>query len=938
MQESAKEQKRSSEARLEKIELEKSYNPALFEQRIYQLWLGSQSFVPKKRRGIEGTFSLVMPPPNVTGILHIGHALDNVLQDIVVRYKRMCGFETLWVPGEDHAGIATQNVVEKMLRKDGIDPASLTRNEFIKKTYEVAEEHKKTIQKQLRQMGVSVDWDREHFTMDEHSSKAVIEAFCSLYETGAIYKGEYLVNWCPSCGTALSDEEVSHEDETSFLYYVNYPLLNSEGKEAGFIEIATTRPETMLADVAVACNPDDERYKELVGHFVRLPIVNKKIPIIADAYVEKDFGSGLVKITPAHDKNDWEVGKRHNLEVINILTTDGKLGGNVPERYKGLTVAKARALICKELEEEGLLKDKKKLKHAVGKCYRCGTTIEPYLSAQWFLKMGEMAKKALKAWEEKGIVFHPKKWENTYKHWLEGIRDWCISRQLVWGHRIPVWTCATCGKDMVSREGLEKCKYCSSTDIKQDEDVLDTWFSSGLWPLSTLGWPEGWRAGESGEKNCSAGECVARDYKRFFPTQALVTGYDIIFFWVSRMIMFSLHFAKSVPFRDVYLHGLVRDKKGRKMSKSLGNGIDPLVVIDEYGADAMKFTLSFLCATGQDILIDMDTFKMGSRFANKIWNATRYIFSNLDARKIVPVAKTELKEIEKWILHSLNDTAKNVREALDSYRYSDASKAVYEFFWNNYCDWYVEGLKLSFKESDEEKDRATSVCLSILEESLRLLHPFLSFVTEELYQKLPKHCVQYFVDEKAGDMDIGMRSDVLATAEYPLYCEKKAYEVAYNKFSLMQEVVKKIRSLRLDLNIQAGEKVDVALLLNDASSCNIEERDVKLMEMLSHSLKIVLLESDGKRPASSIGSVGRGFQVFIIIEKNFDVEGLKSSFTKKKAELEKVRVSIESKLSNENFVKNAPEDVIAKDKNRLEEVNTQEEVLTSYIKDLEDLS
>ncbi len=906
---------------LEKIELEKSYNPDTFEKRIYELWLENASFVPKKRGG--GTFSLVMPPPNVTGILHIGHALDNVLQDIIVRYKRMCGDEALWVPGEDHAGIATQHVVEKMLRKDGVDVESLSREEFIKKTHEVAGEHKKTIQKQLRQMGVSVDWGRERFTMDENSSKAVSEAFCSLYEEGAIYKGEYLVNWCPSCGTALSDEEVSHEDETSFLYYVNYPLLNEDGEESGFIEIATTRPETMLADVAVACNPDDERYKNIVGHFVLLPIMEKKIPIIADAYVEKEFGSGLVKITPAHDKNDWEVGKRHNLEVINILSKDGKLEGKIPDRYRGLTVNKARALILKELEEKGLLKDKKKLKHAVGKCYRCGTTIEPYLSKQWFLKMDEMAKKALEAWEKSEIVFHPRKWENTYKHWLEGIRDWCISRQLVWGHRIPVWTCESCGREMVSREPLTECKHCASLEIRQDEDVLDTWFSSGLWPLSTLGWPKG----------IENGECDAEDYKKFFPTNTLVTGYDIIFFWVSRMIMFSLHFTGKVPFKDVYLHGLVRDKKGRKMSKSLGNGIDPLLVIEEYGADALKFTLAFLCATGQDILIDMDTFKMGSRFANKIWNATRYIFSNLDGRCIIPVERQNLKEIEKWILHSLNETARNVREALDAYRYSDASRVVYDFFWNNYCDWYVEGLKLSFKEDDKEKDRATSVYLAILEESLRLLHPFLSFITEELYQNLPPNCRQTFGDEPC----LKERSSVLAVSEYPVYCQERVDETSYKKFSMLQEVVKTIRSLRLDLNIPVGEKIDVAVLFDSVFAENVGERDLRLMEMLSHSKEIVLMEESVGKPSSSIGAVGKGFQVFIIVEKDFDAESLRASFDKKKAELEKLRLSIESKLENKNFVENAPEEVIEKDRKRVEEVKIQEEVLASYIRDLKNL-
>ncbi len=909
---------------LKKIEVEKSYNPKTFEERIYELWLKTSAFTPKDR-GAGKTFTIVMPPPNVTGVLHIGHALDNMLPDIIVRYKRMCGFETLWIPGEDHAGIATQNVVEKHLRQEGIDPKAMSRDEFIKKTYALAMEHKKTIQTQLKKMGVSVDWERERFTMDERSSKAVSEAFCTLYERGDIYKGEYLVNWCPSCGTALSDEEVSHEDESAFLYYVLYPLLDDAGEIISHIEIATTRPETMLADVAIACNPEDERYKKIVGKYALLPIVNKKIPIIADSYVEKEFGSGLVKITPAHDKNDWEVGKRHKLEVINILSRDGKIVGDVPERYRGLSVNKARALILKELEELGLLKDKKKMRHAVGKCYRCGTTIEPYLSKQWFLRMKASSEKALKAWDAGEVVFHPKKWENTYRHWLEGIRDWCLSRQIVWGHRIPVWNCKDCGSEMASRTPLFECTKCRSRNIEQEEDVLDTWFSSGLWPLSTLGWPEGCEKG---------GECQAPDFKKFFPTNTLITGYDIIFFWVSRMIMSSLNFVGKAPFRDVYLHGLVRDKKGRKMSKSLGNGIDPLLVIDEYGADALKFTLSFLCATGQDILIDMDTFKMASRFANKIWNATRYIFSNLEGRHIISVPKDSLLEIERWIIYSLNETAKKTAEALEAYRFAEASQLVYEFFWNNYCDWYVEGLKLSFMEDEAEKDRATSVYLSILEASLRLLHPFLSFITEELYQKLPIECVQTF----EGIGGIKKRANILATSEYPKYDERMCFAPSFEKFSFLQDIVRSIRVLRLDLGIAASQKVEVSILLSESFGKSILERDKELIKKLSHSSKINIISTKEEKPVNSIGSVASGFQIFIVIEKDFDVEALRSSFAKKMEGIEKERGAIEKKLSNKGFVENAPEEVVRKEEARLKEMKEQKGVLASYLKDLENIN
>ena len=905
------------------IELEKSYNPKTFEEKIYKLWLSHNAFCPKDR-GAKKTFTVVMPPPNVTGILHIGHALDNVLQDIIVRYKRMCGFETLWVPGEDHAGIATQNVLEKQLRKEGIEPKSLEREDFLKRTFKLAMEHRTIIQNQLKKIGVSVDWQRERFTMDEGASKAVNEAFCTLYEKGLIYKGEYLVNWCPSCGTALSDEEVNHEDETSFLYYVLYPLLDETDNVVGHIEIATTRPETMFADVAVACNPSDERYKGIMGKNIILPIMNKKIPLIQDEYVEKEFGSGLVKITPAHDKNDWEVGKRHGLEVINILNKDGTLNNNVPEKYRGLSVKKTRALVLKELEELGLLKETKKLKHAVGKCYRCSTTIEPYLSKQWFVKMEDMASNALKAWEGKDVVFHPKKWENTYVHWLKNIKDWCISRQLVWGHRIPVWTCEECKNVMVSRTQLKECKKCGSKNVTQEEDVLDTWFSSALWPFSTLGWPLGYSEHST---------CQAEDYKRFYPTNALVTGYDIIFFWVSRMIMDSLYFTKMSPFHDVFLHGLVRDKKGRKMSKSLGNGIDPILVIDEYGSDAMKFTLSFLCATGQDMLIDMESFKMASRFANKIWNATRYIFSNLEGRHLIPVSKNDLKEIEKWIIHSLNETVKNTREALEAYRYSEASQLVYEFFWNNYCDWYIEGLKLSFKEDDKEKDRATSVYLSILETSLRLLHPFLSFITEELYQKLPINCVQSF----NNNGEIKDRSELLVTSAYPSYDEGKKDELSFKKFSLMQEIVKTIRALRLDLNIQANVKVSLSIILETSFKNELSQWDVHLLEMLSRAEHIEILQGTEKKPKNSIGNVGSKFQVFMKIENDFDVESLKDSFNKKLEGFQKEKKALESKLLNQGFLQNAPVDVVEKEKNRLCDIEVQTKVLYAYLKDLDEL-
>jgi valyl-tRNA synthetase len=646
------------------IELEKAYNPKDFEDRIYADWEKKGYFKPKTdtdsalysaHKASESlsapanpeSFTVVIPPPNVTGVLHMGHGLNNALQDIIVRYHRMTGKNTLWLPGTDHAGIATQNVVERRLKKDGLSRHDLGREAFVKKTWEVKEEHHEIITKQLKKIGASVDWSRERFTMDEGLSRAVREVFVSLFERGLIYKGNYLVNWCTSCGTALADDEVEHTDKQGMMYHLYYEIEGAslpavkleDGTEfpgGNKIEIATTRPETLLGDTAVAVHPDDPRYTALIGKKVLLPLTGRSIPVVADSYVDPSFGTGVVKITPAHDPNDWELGQRHNLEIINILNPDGSLNDAVPKIYQGLSSKEARKKVLEDLVELGLYKEEKPISHAVGHCYRCDTVVEPYLSDQWFVKMKPLADKALKAWKDGDIVFYPKKWENTYSHWMENIRDWCISRQLWWGHRIPVWYCDNCGEMMVSRVDLSECTKCKSKEIHQDADVLDTWFSSWLWPFSTLGWPEN-------GKNI---EDLASDFKTFYPTTALVTAYDIIFFWVSRMIIAGLEFTGKVPFKDIYIHGLVRDKQGRKMSKSLGNGLDPLEITEEFGSDAMKFTLGFMCAQGQDILIDKESFKLGSRFANKIWNASRYLLGNLEERNLVPIQDSDLTDLD----------------------------------------------------------------------------------------------------------------------------------------------------------------------------------------------------------------------------------------------------------------------------------------------------
>ena len=902
------------------IELEKAYNPKDFEDRIYNEWSEKGYFKPfsdesspvhSQRKTSNIKYTVVIPPPNVTGVLHMGHGLNNTLQDVVVRYHRMKGDDTLWVPGTDHAGIATQNVVERALKKEGKSRNDLGREKFIERTWEVTYQHHDIIVKQQKKLGNSVDWSRERFTYDEGLSKAVREVFVTLYERGLMYKGQRLVNWCPRCGTALADDEVDHVDTQGAMYHLFYEYADGSGK----IEVATTRPETFFGDTAVAVNPDDERYKNLVGKMLRLPLIGKEIPIIADSYVDKEFGTGMVKITPAHDPNDWEVGKRHNLPIVNLLNPDGTLNENVPEKYRGLKCEQARKLVIEDLTEAGLFKCEEKMTHSVGHCYRCKTVVEPYLSYQWFVKMKPLAEKALKAWKNEEIVFFPRKWENTYTHWMENIRDWCVSRQIWWGHRIPAWYCE-CGETIVSREDVTKCPKCGSANLKQDPDVLDTWFSSWLWPFSTLGWPEN-----------------TADLQKFYPTTALVTAYDIIFFWVSRMIMAGLEFTGKAPFHDIYIHGLVRDKQGRKMSKSLGNGIDPLDIIEQYGADALKFTLSFLCAQGQDILIDNDSFKMGSKFCNKVWNASRYILGNLEDRNLVPVKDEELTELDKWIYSELNSAAKNAREALDGYRYNDASSAVYEYFWNKFCDWYVEATKLSFKHGDNaEKDRQVSVLLNVLEESLRLLHPFIPFVTEEIYSKLP---LEQIVEnrKKSGAQKILSDCDykgMLISAPYPeVICERENEKITI-RFDTLQDLIRNVRGLRNECGIDPAFKINVAILVEKESAAEVCKEKVEMIQLLAGLSGVEFVAS---KPEKAIGTVGDGYEAFILMDENIDKNTLLVHFNK---DLEKERKDLE-KLENKlngKFAHFAPAEVVQAERENLTQIKRRIEKLTSYIETL----
>ncbi len=873
------------------MDIGKRYMPHELENRWYKIWEESHSFEP--RQGND-KFSIVIPPPNITGKIHIGHALNIVLQDISVRYNRMKGKETVWIPGEDHAGIATQHVVEKyLLKEEGKRREDYTREEFLKITWDWANKYRNHIREQIKALAASVDWSRERFTLDEGLNQAVRKVFVSLYNEGLIYKGKYIVNWCPSCGTVLADDEVEHSEEKGKLWYIKYRLENTQN----YVTVATTRPETMLGDTALAVNPSDERYKNLVGKIAILPIVGRKLKIIADPYVDPNFGTGVVKVTPAHDPNDYQIGLRHDLERIQIIDENAKINEN-GGKYAGLDRYIARERIVEDLKKEGLLEKEEDYTHSVGHCYRCGTVIEPLLLDQWFVKMKPLAEKAIQVVENDEIKFYPERWKKVYLNWMYEIRDWCISRQLWWGHRIPVWYCQNCGHVNVSVEDVKKCEKCGSTDLKQDEDVLDTWFSSALWPFSTLGWPE-----------------KTEDLKKFYPTDLLVTGFDIIFFWVARMIMMGEKFMGEKPFHDVYLHQLIRDKYGRKMSKSLGNGIDPLEVINEYGTDPVRFTLAILAAQGRDIKLDVGSFDAYRKFANKIWNAARFVLLNMEDYEKIVLKEEDLKIEDKWILTRLNSTILEISKDLEVYNYDQAAKKLYDFFWNELCDWYIEASKNRLNSSGNNKLIVQNVILQVFDSSLRLLHPFMPYISEELWQKLP----------------IEKDSELLISAKWPESNENNIYPESEKVFLKIMELVKGVRNVKAEMDIPQTQKVDLKYKIV-AKNDDFIEKNISLIEHLAFLKDIT--QTEVKPAKSATAYVDESVEVYIPLGDYIDIDTEKQRLTKK---LEKLAKDIElynKKLSNKNFVEKADPDVVEKTKEDLIESEKKYQKLQTLLKEI----
>jgi len=877
------------------MQLDKKYDPKQVEEKWYRFW-EENGFFHSEVDEDKTPFTIVIPPPNVTGVLHMGHGLNNTIQDVMIRWKRMQGFNALWLPGTDHAGIATQNVVEKEIAKEGKTRYDVGRERFVELVWEWKKKYGSTIIRQLRKFGASCDWERERFTMDEGLSRAVREVFVRLFNEGMIYKGKYIINWCPRCGTALADEEVDHEKEQAYLYHIRYPFSNEEG---GLV-VATTRPETMLGDVAVAVHPDDERFTGYIGKTVILPLVNREIPVIADAYVEKEFGTGAVKITPAHDPNDFEIGIRHNLDQINIFNEDATLNENAIADCVGMDRYECRQVVLEELKEQGFFIKQEPHDHEVGHCYRCHTVIEPYLSEQWFVKMNLLAKPAIDAVEKGEVVFHPDRWRKVYLNWMNGIRDWCISRQIWWGHRIPVYYCRDCTEVFASIEEPTTCPNCGGSNIYQDEDVLDTWFSSQLWPFSTLGWPD-----------------KTEDLGYYYPTDLLVTDPGILFFWVARMIMSGLKFMGKVPFRDVYIHGVVMDEKGRKMSKSLGNGIDPLDAVEEFGADAMRYTIVNITPLGQNLLLSMDKFNVGARFANKIWNASRYVLMNIEGLPIRDIPELEMDTADRWILSLYRETVEKMNRYLSEYRLNDASSFIYEFFWHEFCDWYIEISKLKlYSEDEKEKSHAASMLIWILDGCMRLLHPLMPFITEEIWQRIPAETKHRSIMVSAYPAPEGV------------FDRKSVDEI-----NLLKEITYTIRNIRGEMNVPPELKAGVMVRELRDTVHDVIAKNERIIMFLAR-LKSIEYSTDIEKPEASASAVGNGYEVYLPLKGLIDLDRERQRLAREHDRLKAEIHRSMNKLENRKFIDRAPESVVQKEKQRLEQFKENSERIKNLISSL----
>jgi valyl-tRNA synthetase len=878
---------------MSEVNIAKTYDPKEFEDRIYKNWEKNKYFTPEVDKN-KKPYTIMMPPPNITGQLHLGHALDGTLQDFLIRTKRMQGYSTLWLPGEDHASIATEVKVEKELLKQGLEKKKMGREAFLEKVWEWSDKYRERIKTQYKKLGISADYTRERFTMDEGLSKAVRQVFVDLYNEGLIYKGNRIVNWCPKCQTAISDAEIEYEEKNGHFWHIKYPVKDSDE----YLEIATTRPETMLGDTAVAVNPNDTRYAHLIGKKLILPLVGRELPIIADEYVDMEFGTGAVKITPAHDPNDYEVGKRHDLPQIVMMNQDGTIADGYG-KYSGLDRYEARKVIVKDLEDQGYLVKIKEHTHNVGTHDRCGTVIEPVTSKQWYVKMKPLAEPAINVVKEGKIKFVPERFSKIYFNWMENIQDWCISRQLWWGHRIPVWYCEDCGEVIVSVDEPTKCSKCNSEKLKQDEDVLDTWFSSALWPFSTLGYPE-----------------KTEDLKYFYPTNTLVTGYDIIFFWVARMIFSGLHNMGDIPFDTVLIHGIVRDSEGRKMSKSLGNGVDPLEVIEKYGADALRFMLITGNAPGNDIRYYEEKVEAARNFANKIWNASRFVMMNLDKELMNKYKNSKDYTIaDKWILSRVNTVVKEVTENIDKFELGIAAQRIYDFMWNEFCDWYIELVKpVLYGEDEKAKGIVLNVLNEVLQTGLKLLHPVMPYITEEIYTNLPNS------------------EETIVTAAWPLYKEELNDEKTEEQMNYIIEAIKALRNVRAEMNVPPSRKAKVIIYTSEGREA-FEEGKI-YFEKLASASEVAFIDSKDEVPENSVSAVTKGAEMFMPLLDLVDIEKELERLNKEKEKLEKEIDRVEKKLANEKFVSKAPEAVVNEER---EKGKKYKEMYEAVIKRIENL-